>query len=49
MFAGFLFNNLFLRRHKFWLHRQFFLILEEETENDGWWFPSSATAGLFEQ
>ena len=23
MFAGFLFVSCFLRRHKFWLHRQF--------------------------
>ena len=23
MFAGFLFYQYFLRRHKFWLHRQF--------------------------
>ena len=32
---GFIFNNIFLRRHKFWLHRQFFFCPIPETENDG--------------
>ena len=29
-FAGFLFQQHFLRRHKFWLHRQFFSTTEQE-------------------
>ena len=34
---GFCFNNIFLRRHKFWLHRQFFSAhsRNEEMMGDG--------------
>ena len=37
----------FLRRHKFWLHRQFFFCPIPETRNDGWWFPLVLLRFLF--
>ena len=45
--AGFCFNNIFLRRHKFWLHRQFFLLRIQKRK---WWVMvsfSATAAGLF--
>ena len=51
MFAGFLFLTTFLRRHKFWLHRQFLLpnSRNEEMMGDGFPFVGATAAGLFEQ
>ena len=44
---GFCFN-IFLRRHKFWLHRQFSSAQFQKRRNDGWWFPLDCyCTGLF--
>ena len=37
----------FLRRHKFWLHRQFSSAQFQKRRNDGWWFPCAIAVGLF--